>query len=76
MLLDESAIGPVEWTPTPLFEHKQPILSAWWSQDRSQLLYTSMEPLRLRTAGESREKRVYTKVSTGYGASRRAIGRS
>jgi dipeptidyl aminopeptidase/acylaminoacyl peptidase len=70
MLLDESAIGPIEWTPdgaaliarlsrpgkvafwrvqldgsapTPLFEHNEPILSAWWSQDGSQLLYTSME---------------------------------
>jgi dipeptidyl aminopeptidase/acylaminoacyl peptidase len=28
-------------TAAPLFEHENPILSAWWSPDRSQVLFTS-----------------------------------
>jgi len=29
--------------PAPLFEHKDPIASAWWSPDRSRLLFITME---------------------------------
>jgi dipeptidyl aminopeptidase/acylaminoacyl peptidase len=31
--------------PEPLFQHENPILSAWWSPDRSQVLFTSAQPI-------------------------------
>ncbi len=30
--------------PTPVFEHPNPVFSAWWSPDRSEVLFTSTEP--------------------------------